>query len=135
MMLLEKVIDKLQEAFPTLHFTIDEDRRQIMIPGGHPGFGAVQIQDDESELTIHVGRFTHSHTSPQEDDLTEEEKAESITWEVINFLQDLFDDQIVVWGSHEESGGFYHKDAPLNLKRSIKKGVLKWVWSGPVPNK
>ena len=130
-MLLKVLIGKLQNVFPNTIFSVNEDHRQITIPENYPGFGDVLIRDDGIEMTVYVGKFTHSHTSPQEDDLSDEDKTDTITDEVIDLLQNLFDDQLVLWRG-DKGGGFYHKDAPLNLRRRLPKDGEKWVWSGPI---
>ena len=133
-MLLQETIEKLKSDFPTIKFSTDEDHKTITIPAKNKNVGDIVIQDDSCELTIYVGNFTHWHASCYEESLNEHEKEKYIVSEATEFLTDLFNDKIVMWGSNEEGGGFYNieydeneQDSPLD-----PNGVDKYVWSGKI---
>jgi len=131
-MLLQVLIEGIETNFPALKFSIDKKHKTISIPAKTKNLGNIVIQDDSSELTVYVGNFTHWHASCYEESFDEKEKAKYIASEVTEFLTDLFNDKIVMWGSNEQGGGFYNiaydeneQDSPLD-----PNGVKKYVWSG-----
>lgn len=99
-----------------MHFIVDEDRRTVSILPIYEEFGSIEIQDDGSELTIYVGNFTHWHASCYEEDLSDMEKEETIAEDVAEFLHDVFNDKIIMWGSNKGSGGFIARDEQQSQK-------------------
>jgi hypothetical protein len=63
----------------------------------NPDVGDIVISDDGYELTLEAGRFTHSHFSNYDEDLSETQRAERISEDVVQFLDDFFADRIVLW--------------------------------------
>ncbi len=84
------------------------------------------LRDDEEEITAYLGHFTHRHFSNYED-IPTAEKEKVIAEDVINFLDDLFADRIVMWGSHHGMGGSH----PVNSRSLLGIGRKKYVWTGP----
>lgn len=133
-MLLEKLAEELKANYPNLQFSVSEKEKHITIPAKSNEVGDITIYDDAHELTVGVGNFTHWHASCYEETLSEKEKADLIVSEVIDFLTDLFNEKIVMWGSNESGGGFYNiegnlneQDAPLEPEKE-----LKYVWLGKI---
>jgi hypothetical protein len=133
-MLLKEMTEELKANFPNLQFSINEKGKHITIPAKSVEVGNITIYDDSHELTIGVGNFTHWHASCYEDSLNEKEKRNLIVSEVIEFLTDLFNEKIVMWGNNESGGGFYNiegnlneQDAPLEPEKEEK-----YVWSGKI---
>jgi len=87
----------------------------------------VQIFDDGSEVTLVAGKFTHGHFSDF-DSKSPDEAVKNIVDDVIAFLERLFADQIVLWGSQRGSGGWYNRDREQS---AFAKAPL-YVWSGPL---
>lgn len=112
-----------------MHFIVDEDRRTVSILPIYEEFGSIEIQDDGSELTIYVGNFTHWHASCYEEDLSDMEKEEMIAEDVAEFLHDVFNDKIIMWGSNKGSGGFIARDEQQSQKSQSKIHQM-WLWSG-----
>jgi hypothetical protein len=138
-MLIAHLGKRLLEAFPTALISINDDSQVISIHSPCSEVGSIEIQDDESELIVFVGRFTHWHVGCHEENYNELEREEYIASTVIEFLSDLFSDKIVMWGSHSAGGGFYNRDeAPRKSKKSWfgfgKKynDKCEWVWSGKI---
>jgi hypothetical protein len=98
----------------------------VTIPAVLPDVGDIVLQDDGDEVTAFVGHFTHSHFSNY-DDITIPEKEQSIAEDVAQFLEQLFADRIVMWGSHLGGGGWHTIDCH---ERSHPK-QKEYVWSGP----
>lgn len=126
MALFDVLVPMLRSHFPELTFTGPVgERPQITIPAAHPEIGDLVLQDDDDEVTAFVGRFTHSHFSNYED-IPTAEKERIIAENVVAFLDDLFADRIVMWGSHRGMGGWHSIDA--HSLPSV--GRKKYVWSG-----
>jgi hypothetical protein len=124
---LDVLVPLLRSRFPNLQFTEPSAKRpQLIIPAAHPDVGDVVLLDDEEEITAYIGHFTHSHFANY-DDIPSVEKKKIIAEDVLRFLEDLFADRVVMWGSHRGMGGWYSIDRPS--LPSI--GHKKYVWSGP----
>jgi hypothetical protein len=128
--LLETVIRKIESEFSSLHFIVDEDKRMISILPIYEEFGSIEIQDYGSELLIFVGNFTHWHASCYEENLSDKEKVEVIAEDVAEFLYDVFNDRIIMWGSNEGGGGFFTIDEQQSQESQSKIHQM-WLWSGP----
>jgi hypothetical protein len=136
-MLLAHLIKKLAEYFPNLAWTLSQDSRVLTIQSPCQEVGSVEIQDDDDELTVFVGNFTHWHVGCYEENFSALDKTEYIATNVAEFLTDLFNDKIVMWGSHSGGGGFYNRDeAPRKSKKGwfgfgeVKDDKNEWVWTG-----
>ena len=141
-MISEILIPKLKQHFPDRGLRIGTDSGSndlkpcAVFPAIHPDVGTISICDDGDELTVHAGNYTHTHFSNYDDELTEEQKAEKISDEVIEFLKDLFSDKIVLYRSYGIFGGWYPREE--NEKKE-SKGIFnnrrkEYVWSGPLSN-
>lgn len=114
-----------------MHFIVDEDRITISILPIYEEFGSIEIQDYGSELIIFVGNFTHWYASCYEEDLSDQEKAEVIAEDVADFLHDVFNDKIIMWGNNKGGGGFIARDEQQSQKSQAQIHQM-WLWSGPL---
>jgi hypothetical protein len=131
-MIFDFLIPKLRQRFPGHGLKVGMPPAPCAVfPAIHPEVGDVVISDDRYELTLQAGNFTHSHFSNYEDNLSEEQKAERIAEDVAQFLEELFADRVILWGSHNGGGGWYPRDAQPP-RASDGHGEL-YVWSGPMP--
>lgn len=101
----------------------------VFIPAAHPDVGAVEIRDDEDELTVTIGTITHAHFNTFGEDISEEASADQIAEHVASLITDLVNDRVVLW-SHEGAGGWrtFDEDEPLEFE----PGAQNYLWSGPV---
>jgi hypothetical protein len=129
--LLEAIVRKLEAGFSSLQFFVDEEKHAIVIPPIQEGFGSIEIQDDGDELIVVVGNFTHWHPGCYTEELSNEEKTEAIAEDVVEFLRDVLNDKIILWGSHKEGGGFVYRDEQQN-QASQPETCQKWLWSRPL---
>ena len=123
------LIPKLRTHFPADSFRLGTAPDAVAVfPAIHPEFGDVEIIDDGDELTVVLGKFTHSHFNCYEDNLSETDKSQKIVTELIKFLQDVFSDQVVFYGTQGVGGGCFSKERkpPENIRSKC------YVWSGPV---
>lgn len=130
-MISDFLIPKLRERFSGHDLQVGVPPKPCAtFPAIHPQVGDIVISDEGYELTLEAGRFTHSHFSNYDQHLSEVQKAERISEDVVKFLDDLFSDRIVLCGSHDSTGGWYLRDEPPSpFWRG--RGEL-YVWSGPL---
>jgi hypothetical protein len=127
-MLLEHLIPKLEAQFPG-RFSVSGD--VVLFPQKHAAVGCVEVHDDDDELTVMVGNFTHIHFANYESSLSRTQVAERIAEDALAFLIKLFADKIVMWGSHSGRGGCYEREAGPRSILSFGRGQ-EYVWSGPI---
>jgi hypothetical protein len=124
----EKLILRIREKFPGRRMEFGVAPAAIVtFFADHPDVGDVQIFDEGSELTLVAGYFTHGHFSDFSSASKEEAEA-NIVEDIAAFLDRLFADQVVLWGSNQTGGGWYIRE----LKRSEWARGPLYVWSGPL---
>jgi hypothetical protein len=132
-MIRDKLIPCLLERFPEAKPRFGVPPKPVVVfPAKHPDVGDIEIFDDGSELTVVAGKFTHGHFADYGSS-SEEESAQKIIENVVSFLENLFADQVVLWGAHRESGGWCYRDKPIETIPEIdklKRGRPLYVWSG-----
>ena len=125
----EKLIPKLLARFPDRGLHVHGGRQPAAsFPAAHPEVGDLLIDDDGNELTITVGDLTHGHFAPKDYQLPSQEKEEGLIERVMEFLDQVFADQIEFW-THEKVGGWHVRGGkPIGdwPNRS------RFVWSGPI---
>lgn len=124
-MLYKAMKKELEIQFPQLKFTSNDIEKLITISPMHKDVGNIEIQDDIDELSIFVGNFTHWHAGYYDKESGSEEQINNTVSEVIEFLRDMFNDKIFMWGNAMNGGGFEYIDEGFSTKES---GL---VWSGP----
>lgn len=127
-MITDTLLPILQDRFPGKGILgCSHSEPCITFPAKHPDVGDIQIVDDGVEITIYVGNFTHSHFSNY-DDISDIEKEREISADVADFLERLFSDRVILWGSHKEGGGW--KDiSPDEVDEGKREN--EFLWSGP----
>jgi hypothetical protein len=127
MAIFDVLVPMLRTRFPNLAFAGPTgDPPQVTVPASHPEVGDLVLQDYDNEVTVFLGRFTHRHFGNY-DDISSGEKEKVIAEDVVTFLDDLFADRILMWGSHQGIGGSH----PIGSHQLISVGRKKYVWSGP----
>jgi hypothetical protein len=127
-MILRYLIPKLEAHFPG-QFSVSG--AVVTFPAKHAAVGSVEVHDDAEELTVYAGSFTHLHFSSYDSSLSKQQAAERIADDALLFLIKLFEDRIVMWGSHAGRGGCYEREAGPSSIFSFSRGQ-EYVWSGPV---
>ena len=127
-MISDRLIPMLQSRFPGQGVVGHGSNAPCMIfPAKHPDVGDVQIYDDGDEVTLIAGNFTHGHFS-NHDDISLEKREQEIAEVVADFLDRLFADQVVLWGSQQGIGGW--RVVEPGSDRIPKDS--EYVWSGPI---
>jgi len=104
----------------------NENNSFIRFPAKCADFGDICIYEDEpGGYIVEVGNFTHGHYDLYEG--TEDEMTKEAAEDIIDFLEKLFSDSVICYGSHKGGGGWY-------LKEDDKSENIDWtdlfVWSG-----
>jgi hypothetical protein len=131
--LTDRLLPLLQKRFPNRGLRLGIPPHACAVfPAVHPEVGDVEIYDDGDELTLVAGNFTHSHFSKYNFDgeYSDDLKEKEIVEEVATFLNDLFSDRVVLWGSHQGGGGWYYP----HHGNTDQRHQNEYVWSGPRPN-
>lgn len=141
-MISGKLIQRIKERFPEAKATFGAPPKpSVVFPDVHPDVGDIEIYDDGSELTVVTGHFTHWHATDYHGEPKNEQK---IVDNVVSWLERLFADQIVLWGSHSSGGGWYNREVARDSNpyaansfvqdtmARMKEGKPLYVWSGPL---
>jgi hypothetical protein len=127
--LAEKLIPRLLTRFADRGVRIHAGRHPVAtFSASHPEVGELQIDDDDEELTISVGRLTHGHFSPSSYLIPREDREEEVLRRVAAFLDAVFGDRVEFWTAGK-MGGWYVRgeNAPMQGPH-----VRIYAWSGPI---
>ena len=129
-MITPVLIPKLLHQFPGRGLRVDSPPAPCAVfPAVCPEVGDIEIYDDGNELTVVAGYFTHGHFSNYDDGLSDDQKAETIVEAVLDFLENLFADRVILYGSQEGQGGWYYSDVE---EKEFRQYGNQYVWSGPL---
>ena len=98
-------ITKLNEKFANqFTFELAEDNSSIIFSAKSPEFGDVEIYEEcAGAYIVYVGKFTHIHFDFYTG--SEEEQSKEAVENIIDFLENLFADRVICYGSHNEGCG------------------------------
>lgn len=127
--LFENLVDELVKRFPGRGLRLEsEAKRRAVFPAAHPDVGDIIILDDDEELMVVYGNFTHCHYGAWR--LPPGATNRDIVESLLRDLDDLFGDRLVMWGSHNEEGGIFRLGQELSSLSPLEK--RRYVWSGPL---
>lgn len=124
--LTEVIAPRLETRFAGRGLRVDQGSPQSLVfPAAHAQVGDLVIYEDDGELTVIYGNFTHSHYGPfQHPPGT---GLEQTIQDLVADLNDLFADRMVMWGSHDTTGGRFL----LAHAEESQRPEPQYVWSGP----
>ncbi len=129
-MLKETVSKELVKQFGEAVRVNSENAEFAVFAAKDSDVGGVTIEEDGNELIVRIGEITHGHFGSYETELTQDEHAASIAEDVIKFLIELFDDDVLLFKS-ANSGGWARHD--MIKPSDILSPNTEWYkWSGPV---
>lgn len=131
-MLLKELVATLKQSSVIPEFDWREDEKELIIAPVAQGFGDVVIEEVFDELRIHVGNFTHWHVARDENDLPEAEQATFVVGVVMDFLERLFQDEIICWNNRFGGGCRSRGSKVPLLQRLMAKHTETWLWSGKI---
>jgi hypothetical protein len=87
-------IEAVRNRFADREFAISTSENPIVVFKAQSAeFGSIEVDDDDSELTIHFGEFTHQHFDCWEKDWLDDKKRDFIISNACQCLEDIFADR------------------------------------------
>jgi len=101
------LVKSINEKFSTqFELKTDEFGSYFVFPAKNPDFGDIVIYEERNECPgrymVEIGNFTHNHYFINDEN--------SELDELVEFLENLFSDNIILHGSHKGSGGWELKE-------------------------
>ncbi|MEN9217531.1 MAG: hypothetical protein Q6J33_00825 [Gloeomargarita sp. DG_2_bins_126] len=135
-MLRDRLIPALQREFAGWEMQLDTPPRPIAtFPAAQPAVGRVLIYDDGNEATVWIERIAHGHFHPYDATLSQAQRDEQVTEDVVDFLRALFGDRVLLYRTAAGGmGGWQRLDldhatpVPLGLSQSLRY----YLWSRPL---
>jgi hypothetical protein len=131
-----RILLLLQARFPGQSMQAFPGKSPFAVfPAIHSDVGDIEISDDGDELTVLIGKFTHSHFANYDQGISDDERADRISQALVSFLDDLFADRIEMYGTHLGGGGTRVRGRQaLGVVSKASTGSKTFVWSGPLRN-
>jgi len=132
MTISDLLIPILKERFPNSGLQIGTAPDPIAVfPPKHPLVGNVSIMDEGDEALIYIGEITHVHFNDYDEELSPEEHLKAVVNMVVDYLEELFNDHVLLWGSGKGTGGSRGQFEGV-VPEDIPKREKLFVWSGPI---
>jgi hypothetical protein len=128
------LVPMLRVAFPQAPMHVGGLRDAIAVfQAKHPSVGDLVIEDEGDEVTVILGNITHRHFGSQDSSAPAEVQAQEIASEVIEYLRQLFADEIQFFGSGVSGGAQARSNTRRGRLSTLLLGKKSYVWSGPLP--
>jgi hypothetical protein len=135
-MLAERIRIALQTEFPEVPFRFGVSDSVASLDSPSSEVGTLDICDDGDEATIYLGSITHAHLGCYDDTLSEEQRADRVTEDVVSFIRALLADRVVGFRALGGMVGGYrmlsHDETKPDRSRFRPLSRL-YLWSGPLP--
>ncbi|WOB41801.1 hypothetical protein HNI00_00350 [Thermoleptolyngbya oregonensis NK1-22] len=131
-MIRDRLIPALKREFAGWEIQFDSPPQPIAtFPATQPAVGRVFVYDDGDEATVLIEKITHSHFNPYDKKLSEPQRDEIVTEDVLDFLQALFSDRVLLHCTPDgRMGGWMRLDLQNG---SVELSPARWyfLWSRP----
>lgn len=129
--MVEIIISRIQAAFPQLEFETGKPPDPILqLKAKDQSVGGLFIYYDGEEATVEIENITHGHFNPYDARLTQMERIDIITQDVIEFMQELFNDQVLLWKRPSGIMGGWKRLNVMQEKPKLSSKNEYFVWSG-----
>ena len=120
------VTQLLEDDFSALEFeTSPESDCFVTIKPAWKDFGLIELCEEDGQLVVNWGRFTHSHIDSYNDD--SDERVAEVVEGLRHLLGNVVADRVAFWGqAHDGSGGFFFVDG----RASLHGRQRAHLWSG-----
>jgi hypothetical protein len=113
----EEVVRILRERFPSVPFEFSSEGDWIArLPAPYPDLGTLEICEDDAEVTFYLGEVAHGHFYPQDKKAPTADR--KMAEDLAHFLEELFEDRVLMRKGSLVSSWAYVRDGELKLKRS-----------------
>ncbi len=131
-MIRDRLIPALKSEFAGWEVAFDVPPQPVAtFPAAQQAVGRVLVYDHGDEATVLVENVTHGHFNPHDEKISEAQRDEMVTEDVIDFLKALFSDRVLLFsGPRNRKGGWTRldlKDGPVELSPSFRY----FLWSRP----
>jgi hypothetical protein len=131
-MIRDRLIPALKREFSGWDVAFDAPPQPIAtFPAAQQAVGRVLVYDDGDEATVLIENVTHGHFNPYDEKLSEAQRDEMVTEDVIDFLKALFSDRVLLHSSPDNRRGGWSRldleDGPVALSPSFQY----FLWSRP----
>src|SRR5258707_9614723 len=111
-MIRDRLIPAFKREFASWEIVFDSPPQPIAtFPAAQAAVGRVLIYDDGDEATVLIENITHGHFNPYDEKLSDAQRDEIVTEDVINFLKALFSDRVLLHSSADNrTGGWTRLD-------------------------
>ena len=130
---LERLARLLEVEMPHAVFDrrVGPDGPELVFRSPSDEVGELVITDDGDELTVCIGRFTHSRWGRFNTTLPVEQRPEHVARSVLEFVGAILSDRIEFFGSGT-GGGSRPVGKPRGWLSRLLFGAITYRWSGPV---
>lgn len=131
-MIRDCLVPALKSEFAGWEITFDAPPQPIAtFPAAQSDVGRVLVYDDGDEATVLIEKITHGHFNPYDEKLSEVQRDQTVTEDVVDFLKALFSDRVLLHaGPDGRVGGWTRldlNDGPVELSPSERY----FLWSRP----
>jgi hypothetical protein len=131
-MIRDRLIPALKQEFAGWEIQFYTPPQPIAtFPAAQPAVGKVLVYDDGDEATVLIEKVTHGHFNPHDEKLSEAQRDELVTEDVVDFLKALFADRVLLHSREDgRVGGWTRldlKDGAVELSPSFRY----FLWSRP----
>jgi hypothetical protein len=108
----------------------DSSEGGLLVPAQHSEVGNLEVHFDE-EITVCLGKHTHTHFSPWESESQSvEERIAETAADAAAFVESVLSDEWIIWSAPDGSGGCFTEDA--GSLSELPGSAKAFRWSGPV---
>ena len=131
-MIRDRLIPALKSEFAGLEIAFNAPPQPTAtFPAAQQAGGRIFVYDDSDEATVLIENITHGHFNPYDGKLSEAQRDERVTDDVVDFLKALFSDRVVLHCSADKHrGGWMRldlKEGPVELSPAFQY----FLWSRP----
>ena len=132
-MIRDRLIPALKREFAGWEIQFDTPPQPIAtFSAAQPAVGRVLVYDDGAEATVLIEKITHGHFNPYDEKLSEAQKDEIVTEDVIDFLRALFSDRVLLHCTPDgPMGGWTRMDLAHDGPVELSPSQQYFLWSRP----
>jgi hypothetical protein len=132
-MIRDRLIPALKREFADRGIQFGTPPQAIAIfPAVQSDVGSVLIFDEGDEARVLIEKISHGHFNPYDEKLSESQRDEIVTEDVIEFLRALFSDRVLLFcASDGRVGGWVRMDLSHDGPIELSRGRRYFFWSRP----